>query len=438
MRDHLVVVVTTTPHLAESTRATASKLAARTNAVLMFLHVIPLSSGDGEAMMLSAARLSDTRERSWLQRQLPTDAAVRYRHRLEVGEPEEVVRRFVEARAVDMVVVEEPPRSWLSSLLTRGFADRLIRELDCPVLVGGPRFLERRATVKRRRQQRELRLSTLEKLDLLNGLLDARVDALQSWMRQLSEVTAEVAGCDVVKMLPTARRQGGVTFKRAVRRLGVEIEERARALRAIHWQLDCGSQSWGTFQSKPLPSPALHSFAERIAACGRSTSLPLALDPELDRLVVLAGAQERAHDDDVSLVFAFDAETDFLRILGQPGPLPSFETYAFDETGLMLSNSRFLEHLQQSGLLPEAKTGVQTPLRLRVAEPSEGPADSWPLTRMARRAVRHEDGFDTRGYPDYRGVRVIGAWRWVEEYGFGVSAEVDECPPHSAAAGRLW
>ena len=61
-----------------------------------------------------------------------------------------------------------------------------------------------------------------------------------------------------------------------------------------------------------------------------------------------------------------------------------------------------------------------------MAEPSEGPSEQWPLTHMARQAIRRQDGFDTRGYLDYRGTLVVGAWRWVAAYGFGVTAEVDQ------------
>ena len=44
---------------------------------------------------------------------------------------------------------------------------------------------------------------------------------------------------------------------------------------------------------------------------------------------------------------------------------------------------------------------------------------------MARQAMERGDGWNTRGYNDYRGVSVVGAWRWVESYGFGIAAEVD-------------
>jgi hypothetical protein len=44
---------------------------------------------------------------------------------------------------------------------------------------------------------------------------------------------------------------------------------------------------------------------------------------------------------------------------------------------------------------------------------------------MAQAATAGQDGHDFYGYRDYRGVEVIGAWRWVAEYGFGVAAEMD-------------
>jgi hypothetical protein len=130
-----------------------------------------------------------------------------------------------------------------------------------------------------------------------------------------------------------------------------------------------------------------------------------------------------------------DAGRDFLRILGQPGPDPSIETYAFDADGLMLSNSRFPEELRRAGLLPDDRR-LQTPRRLRISDPgtdltSDGAGREFtrspdlPLTRMAQSATAGEDGRDFEGYRDYRGVEVIGAWRWVPEYGFGVTAEMD-------------
>ena len=209
----------------------------------------------------------------------------------------------------------------------------------------------------------------------------------------------------------------------------VELDEHQRALRATAWQLMTPHHRWGSEALTPVHGLAFAEFVRRVDAAGQSTSLPLALDDGLERLVILGGARVSGGAGGM-LLFGFNAEDDFLRILGQPGPLPTFETYAFDSAGLMLSNSRFPEHLLASGLL--TGEGQQAPLRLRVAEPSEGPVEAWPLTRMARDATRHQNGFDTRGYLDYRGTRVVGAWRWQAKYGFGVAAEIDHAAAYPA------
>ena len=45
---------------------------------------------------------------------------------------------------------------------------------------------------------------------------------------------------------------------------------------------------------------------------------------------------------------------------------------------------------------------------------------------MAQSAIAGRSGSDVEGYRDYRGVRVIGAWQWLEELGFGLTTEIDE------------
>jgi len=256
--------------------------------------------------------------------------------------------------------------------------------------------------------------------ELLNAMVEARVDALRRWMDHAADAARRVADSETVRRSVALARPAGSLEKRSERRLVVELDEHARALRAVGWQLTVGQDAWGAGETMPSASPALAEFLIRVHATGQSTSLPLAIQDERDGLVVLSAAV--VENGQSVLFFAFEAEADFLRILGQPGPLPTFETYAFDRRGLMLSNSKFPDHLLDAGLLPE---GLQTPLRLRVAEPSAGPIEAWPLTLSAQQATLEKDGFNTQGYLDYRGTPVVGAWRWVSDYGFGVAAEVD-------------
>ncbi|MCB9765229.1 MAG: universal stress protein [Alphaproteobacteria bacterium] len=417
MKDHHVVLVTWAPALHGSTLELATRLAARLNAVLLFVHVVPCRPADGEAMLYSALEVIEGRAEAWVRSLTPSAPGVRFRHRFEVGDPEEILQGLVDAHPVDLVVAEEPPRSWMSKTLWRGVAERLVHRLACPVVIGGPRFLHGApAPVHTPRIYRH----PVDTADLLNALVEARVEAIRAWMDWQAEVARRILGSQTVETVLAMAETGQLPDTRLQRRLQVELDEYCRAQGAVGWHLRTSAGALPQSTAAPAHSPALTAFFQRLQRLGQTTSLPLRQQDDPDRLIVLAGA--RTGSDGVLLLF-FNAEDDFLRILGQPGPLPSLETYAFDSEGMMLSNSLFPDHLHAAGLLPA--DGCQTPLRLRVAEPSAGPADQWPLTRMARQATRHEDGFDTRGYLDYRGTPVVGAWRWVAEYGFGVTAEVD-------------
>jgi nucleotide-binding universal stress UspA family protein len=416
--ERFVVLLTTAPTLHESTRELASRLAARANAVLLFLHVVP-EAIHSESMLHAAVDLATGAPEAWLRSLRPSHAGVPFRHRLELGDPADIAARFSREHSVELMVAEEPPRGWIAEKLWRGLAETLIRRLDCPVVIGGPGFL--RSTPPSSPPIRSM-LEAATVAELLNAMVEARVDALRSWMDRTAESVGSIAAADTVQTVVTLAREDERIDSSLERRLIVELDEHQRALRAIAWRLTTPHQGWGSEALTPVHGLASAEFVRRVDAVGHSTSLPLALDDGLERLVILAGARVSGGAGGM-LLFGFDAEDDFLRILGQPGPLPTFETYAFDSAGLMLSKSRFPVHLLASGLL--TVEGQQTPLRLRVAEPSEGPVEAWPLTRMARDATRHQNGFDTRGYLDYRGTRVVGAWRWLPKYGFGVAAEVD-------------
>ena len=123
----------------------------------------------------------------------------------------------------------------------------------------------------------------------------------------------------------------------------------------------------------------------------------------------------------------------FTRILQVVRFESSGETYAFDRSGLLLSQSRFDDELKSLGLLadqPDAHSILTVEIRDPQANLSEGERSrsrraEQPLTRLAAEAVQGKDGFDADGYRDYRGVPSVGAWRWLPEQGFGIGTEVD-------------
>lgn len=93
------------------------------------------------------------------------------------------------------------------------------------------------------------------------------------------------------------------------------------------------------------------------------------------------------------------------------------ESYLFDSDGWLRSDSRFETRLWASGRLPPGTPSLGT-LRLT-------PPGSHSLTRMAAQATRGSAGVDVHGYPDYRGVEVVGAWRWLDRHDLGIAVEID-------------
>ncbi len=126
-------------------------------------------------------------------------------------------------------------------------------------------------------------------------------------------------------------------------------------------------------------------------------------------------------------------EDNFTRILQVVSFGKTGETYAFDRSGVLLSQSRFDEQLKQIGLLVD-QADAQSILTLEIRNPEVNMAlgkrpnlrrAEQPLTDAVAAAVQGKDGCNADGYRDYRGAPSVGAWRWLEDYDFGVVSEVD-------------
>lgn len=133
------------------------------------------------------------------------------------------------------------------------------------------------------------------------------------------------------------------------------------------------------------------------------------------------------------LAFRIRPEMEFTRVLEISRPDKSGETYAFNSDGLMISDSRFNLQLKQAGLIPD-KADSRAMLNIEALDPGsnllEGykpklPKNLQPFTRMAESAIKGESGLDLDGYNSYRGVPVVGAWKWLPKYGFGVATEME-------------
>jgi hypothetical protein len=154
---------------------------------------------------------------------------------------------------------------------------------------------------------------------------------------------------------------------------------------------------------------------------------------DVSLMQVAAPVRNRTDDIVGALALIINPDKEFSRILSVARSGTSGETYAFDQTGLMISHSRFDDQLKQLGLI-EA-TNTSSALNLRLHDPggdlTKGfhPADinlaSRPLTRLVANAVDGEDKVLVRPTRDYRGVPVVGASRWLPQFGFGVATQMD-------------
>jgi tRNA A-37 threonylcarbamoyl transferase component Bud32 len=133
-----------------------------------------------------------------------------------------------------------------------------------------------------------------------------------------------------------------------------------------------------------------------------------------------------------------DRELDTMFSTARPGE--SAEVYAIGDDGLLLTSSRYAEELMAAGALSAESIGggaFQVQVRDPGGELARGHSPKLepgarPLTRAAALAIAartkttnvERRGIIEEPYRDYRGVDVIGAWRWLRGFDFGVIAEI--------------
>ena len=145
------------------------------------------------------------------------------------------------------------------------------------------------------------------------------------------------------------------------------------------------------------------------------------------------------------LTLRVDPSEDFTRVLTSLEMRQSFETYAFNAHGVLLSESRFNEQLRRVGLIGEdqgsaANIELRDPgINLVKGQRAKIERSQQPFTRMVagalqlKRDMQQTDQtyghskieIDTQGYRDYRGVLVFGAWLWNADLELGLATEID-------------
>lgn len=133
-----------------------------------------------------------------------------------------------------------------------------------------------------------------------------------------------------------------------------------------------------------------------------------------------------------ALALIINPDAEFTKILSVARSGDSGETFAFDAAGTLISQSRFDAELRQLGLLGK-ETNATSALTLALRDPGGDLTQGFvvntnkpePLILMVDRAIEGEAGVEITPFRDYRGVAVVGAWRWLPKYGFGVGTKID-------------
>ncbi len=99
------------------------------------------------------------------------------------------------------------------------------------------------------------------------------------------------------------------------------------------------------------------------------------------------------------------------------------ESYLVNKDGFMITESRFAKHLKEMGLVKK-----RCALELKMVNPETG-----KLTEGVQQCVSGNNGFNGTGYKDYAGITVLGVWRWLPEFNWGVIVEIDRDEGYGAA-----
>ena len=151
----------------------------------------------------------------------------------------------------------------------------------------------------------------------------------------------------------------------------------------------------------------------------------------------------RAGDGAVIAVLALGelAATRYTTLLRPPGLGRTDEVYAFDERAMMLTESRHLDKISHASLLTDPRR-ASSALNVELRDPGGDllagyrPVDEISashrtrLVLLALAAATKPGGADKQGvilepYRNYRGVEVVGAWRWLDRHDMAVALEIE-------------
>ncbi len=257
---------------------------------------------------------------------------------------------------------------------------------------------------------------------LLHDLLEERVATVVAWKQGRSAEIERVARDPrLIEGVRASLRGRPVELDALLDRTCLAFEGCA---------LYVGDRPLATFRVREVP-PELVAKAERrtassgvIATDDVGAFHPAVDDARFSIFFATPIALEGARVTLVGRVLADESLDPIMRTgrIGRTG-----ESYAFEGQGYMITRSRFAREIHRRDKGPLVLGRPTFELRT----PKETPT-------LAVSAVRHGRtlGIDIDGYADYRGVTVVGAWRWLAELGAGVITEIDRAEALYAIASR--
>lgn len=219
-----------------------------------------------------------------------------------------------------------------------------------------------------------------------------------------------------------------------------------------------GSASGVTHELHQFPDthPERREFLDKVFTQSQAViSRPMIFEGSIAPVMFVASPIKN-YKKTLALVFKIDPNKGFSKLhkdaqIGETG-----ETYAFNKSGYLLSESRFLRSLIHNfGFLAPDETGI---LNIQIRDPGgditkgfiEKPSSGRPLTKVAQHVKniadsKHGENLDKAdifagldGYPDYRGVKVMGVGKWNKTFEMGIATEIDYDEALKGYNGIFW
>ena len=216
-------------------------------------------------------------------------------------------------------------------------------------------------------------------------------------------------------------------------------------IRSQPWILDAeiSHPDTGEILVSSIPSRIGGQFSgeiEQLSRVQKGQTITSTISPSKDKILFQDGTSEYSYpiqmlfspikgEDEILGILslradAIDVDTVILKTTGffQESGIESLDVYLVNDQGLFLSASSFESALRQSGRISK-----RAALELALTVPELGvPTQAFQHCQSQLQNLKSAKGFQLVGYPDYRGIPVIGAWRGIPETTWCVIAEVDE------------